>query len=331
MVRRLGLLLTLIMCLPAHALFGRTQADLRALEDRLRYEFGASGERRADRDPNVSITPILIAPPQAYWQESKEDFAPAVMESLSHVFKNSGDMIQCALCYENRVYLTNDNRMVTQTGELGIADLARLRQNPAYKAAKSVMTIEETPSGISVRVVSVDDGRILYAGVADSTKTLSDAEAPLRLARELDRRARGEALSYVNFDIGFWPDATVQLKFLEQWGSRNQHMSGFVISGFNPTGALGVNYTYMLPWFDRHMTASATGFYKLQSMFSNNNGNSDTSTSSTGRNSDASVVGELKVGYAFSGSYGMFVSGNTDGFVSIGISLMNPVLFPFLL
>jgi len=324
MVRTSALVLFLMIGSQAQALFGRTAQDLRALQDRLQYEFGGSRDRRADRDPNVVVTPILVAPPYAYWEDSKEDFAPQVMETLSHVFTNPGDMISCSQCFENRMYMAGDQRTVTQTGELSLTDLARLRQNPAYAAAKSVLIIRESPSGIAVRLIAAEDGRILYAGMVDSTKNLSDAEPPLRLARELDRRMRGESLTYINFDIGFYPNALLQLKFLEQWGSRNQHMSGFVISGFNPNGALGVNYTYMLPFLGRRMTAGGTVFYKLENMFKAKTDTQDNTT-----NSD--IVGQLTINYAFSGAYGMFISTNSDGLVSIGVSLMNPVLFPFLL
>lgn len=325
MVRLFGLaLLLLTLQNEAHALFPRTQGDLRVLQDRLLYEFGSERERRKDRDPNVTITPVLIAPPSPYWQESKDDFQAAVMETLSHVFTNPGDMIVCSQCSESRVYMSGDHRSVMQNGEISLSDLARLRQYPAYAAAKSLLIIRETPSGVSVRVIAVDDGRILYAGLADSTRTLADAEPPMRLARELDRRQRGEALNYINIDLGVYPTALVQLKFLEQWGSRNQHMSGFALSAYNPNGALGINYSYMLPFWERRLVAAATGFYKLESMFQQKSGQDENGNS-------AAIVGQLMVTYAISGSYGAFITGNTDGKFSVGVTLMNPILFPFLL
>jgi hypothetical protein len=320
MVKRLFLMLLLLAQCSAYALLERTQADLRVVEDRLRYEFGERGQRRADRDQTLQVTPILVAPPQPYWQESKSDFAASVMETLTHVFTHSGDLIWCTQCYENRVYMSDDNRAVIQNGELSLSDLARLRKQPAYAAAKSVLITRETPAGIEVRLLAVDDGRILYTGLADSTKNLEDVQPPLRLARELDRRVRGESLTYVGLDVGIYPQSLAQLKFLEQWGSRNQNLSGFVISGYNPTGALGVTYVYMLPFWQRRITAGATVFYNFSGMFQSSSSNS----------ADA-LTGQLMVSYAVSGSYGFFVSASTEGKLSVGVNLMNPVLFPFLL
>lgn len=303
----------------AHALLPRTQQDLTVAEDRLRYEFGSSTERRIDRDPNTTVTPILVAPPQAHWEESRKDFAPAVFQMLTNIFPDAGALITCSQCYESRVFLAHDSRTVIQNGELSLSDLARLREQPGYKLAKSVLITRETPGGIEMRLLAIDDGRILYTGLSDSTVTLDRAEPPLRLARELDRRKRGEALGYVNIDLGLYPQGLFALKFLEQWGDRNQHMSGIAISGYNPTGAIGLAYHYILP-FQPKATVGMTGYYSLQGMFGS--GSTDVSKA---------LTGQASLNYAFSGSYGVFLAGDSSGTVSVGLSLLNPVLFPFLL
>ena len=303
----------------AHALLPRTQQDLRAAEDRLRYEFGNRNERRRDLPFKGEVSPILVAPPQAYWEESKSDFAPETWAMLDRVFPSAGTLVSCSQCFESRVFIANDSRMVIQNGELSLSDLARLRAQPTYKDAKSVLLIRETPSGVAIQLLAIDDGRILYTGVADSTKTLDQAEPPLHLARELDRRERGESLSYINLDLGIYPQALAEFKFLEQWGNHNQHLSGLAISAYNPTGAIGATYMYMLP-SRRRMTLGLTGFYSVVGMFG-------------GGTPDASSAfsAQAQFQYAFSGSYGVFVSGDTNGVISIGFSLLNPVLFPFLL
>ena len=261
-----------------------------------------------------------MAPPQAYWQESQGDFAPALRDVLARVFPNPGDLIDCATCYSSRVYVAPNGRTIIQNGELSLADLARLKNQPGYAQAKSILISRETPAGIELRLLALEDGRILYTGMADSTLTLDRAQPPLRLARELERRQRGESLSYVNIDLGLLPSALVQVKFLEQWGNHNQHLSGLALSFFNPNGALGAAYMYMLP-FQRKATVGVIAYYSLKNMF-------DASTSGSFA---SSITGQLAINYAFSGSYGMFLSGDTSGVISVGFSLLNPILFPFLL
>jgi hypothetical protein len=319
MVRAALLLLAAVGGANSWALLPRTQSDLRVVADRLLYEFGPGQTRRADRDPNLVITPVLVAPPQAYWEESKADFAPAVMNVLAQVFPNPGDLIQCSQCYESRVFVAHDSRMVVQNGELSLTDLARLHEQPGYAQAKSVLITRETPSGIEIRLLAVDDGRILYTGLADSTKTLNDAEPPMRLAREMDRRQRGEALGYVNADLGLYPKGRFEFKFLEQWGDHNQHLSGFVLSVWNPSGAIGATYQYMIP-HRRQASVGLTGYYSLKGMF-------DAGSTSFAK----ALTGQISLHYAISGSYGVFVSADTEGTVSAGFSFLNPVLFPFLL
>lgn len=296
----------------ARAIFPQTQSDLRAVEDRLSFEFSAEKGRE--------LKPVLVATPQAHWQESKADFAPAMMAVLARVFSSTGDLIPCAECLQSRVFVSRDNRMVLQNGELSLTDLARLREKPGFAQAKSVFISRETPAGIEIRLISINDGRILYAGLIDAMKSLDAAEPPLRLARELDRRERGEALTYFHFDLGLYPQGLLQATWLEQWGSRNQHLSGFAVSVFNPIGAVGGAYRYMLPSM-RRVTVGATVYYGLSGIFE---------SGSTATDLGENLVAVASLNLSLSGAYGLFFSVNSKGVISAGVSLQNPVFLPFL-
>ena len=141
------------------------------------------------------------------------------------------------------------------------------------------------------------------------------------LAREADRRIRGESLSYVFFDFGFYPDAAVRLRWLEQWGSRNQFISGITLAGLSPNGALGATLLYMYPQ-NRKINLSVTAYYLLSGLGTQAGSNPDLSKV---------LVGEAMVQYAYGSSYGFFVSSNSTGSTSIGITMYNIILFPFLL
>lgn len=297
----------------ARALLPQTQADLRVLEDRLSYEFG---EVKVGRP---AVAPVLVATPQPYWAESRADFSAAVYESLRRAFKEPGDLIPCPECAQSRTFVSRDNRTVVQSGEIGPADLARLRENPAYARARTLMIIRETPGGVEIRALAIDDGRILYAGLADSTKTLADAEPPLRLAREMERRKRGEALGYVHFDLGLLPGQVVQFKWLEQWGDRNQNLSGLALGILNPTLSIGAAHFFMWPR-NRRILFGVAGFYGVAAALD---------SSSDAKAGAFALQGSVT--YAFNGAYGVFASVNTQGVISVGLSLLNPVLFPFLL
>lgn len=308
------LALVIMLVVPnAWGLFPQTVQDLQVAEDRLRYEFGELSDRK------TAVTPVLVATPLAHWQESQSDFAPAMTDVLQRTFREPGALIPCAECLQNRVYISNDNRTVIQNGELSLTDLARLRERPGFSQARTVFLSRETPSGIAMKLISIDDGRLLYSGLADATMSLDEAKRPMGLARELERRKRGEALSYVMFDLGIYPKGLVQFKWLEQWGSRNQHLSGVAVGLLNPTGSLGFSYHYMLP-ARRQITAGLTGYYMLTSLFSGGEAKEG-----------ETIVVQGMLHAAISGSYGFFVSVDSQNTFTVGISLLNPVLFPFLL
>lgn len=294
----------------AHALLPQTERDLRVAEDALRYELG--------KEPTRAWTPILVATPEWFWQESKEDFAPAVMAMLTRVFSDTGSLISCGECRQSRVFVSRDQRTVVNNGELSLTDLASLRGRQGYQDAKTLLVARETPGGIEIRVTDLNDGKILFFSNADATRGLKDALPPLNLAREMDRRMRGEALSYVFMDFGFLPDGLVQMKWLEQWGDRNQHISGLALSFYNPIFAIGGSYHYMLPW-NRRFMVSATAYYSLTSVFDTNSETND------------KMILQGMLQYAISGSYGIFISADSQSRISLGLSLLNPVLLPFLL
>lgn len=309
------LLLFFLLPLSAHALFQRTGEDLLVAEDQIRYQVERAGNNA------LNWQPILVAPPQHLWEESKEDFAPQVINMLTRVFKDTAQLIPCAECRMNRTQIDHDGRLIVQNGELSLIELNRLKAMAAYREAKSVLTIQETPSGIQTRLISLEDGRILFQGIADSTQTLEGARPALHLAREIDRRKRGEALSYVFFNLGLYPKALVQLSWLEQWGSRNQFISGLTISGVTPNAGVGGTFLYMLP-FHRKAGVSTSVFYLAEGIGSTEGPQTDMSKA---------LVAELKLQYAIGSSYGAFVSVNTQGDYTAGLALFNTVLFPFLL
>jgi hypothetical protein len=297
----------------AWALLNQTQADLNIFEDQLRFE--------VEKNPTIlqDWAPFLVATPQYYWKESKTDFSTASLETVKRVFPQ-GVLIPCSECAQQRTFVANDGRLVVSNGELSLVDLANLKTQAVYREAKSILIIKETPAGIDARVMSLSDGRILFLKLADSTKTLDTAVAPLNLARELERREKGESLNYVFMDLGLYPKSTFQFEFLEQWGNRNQHLFGFDLSLWGPAGGLGVTYHYLLPT-NRRFNFAGTFFVTLDTLAMSK----DTS------GNPSRIVSQGMVQYALSGNYAVFGMINSQEIVSFGITFLNPVLFPFLL
>jgi len=300
----------------ALGLLGQTRSDLAILEDTLRARL------EDDVGFKKAMFPMLLAPPLHYWAESKADFGPSVAKVLTDVGAEVDVVIACTDCDTWRLNVATNNQLQINNGELSLSELSFLRKMPKYGEARSVAFVRETPSGVEMKLISIEDGRILFYNLADSSRTLDNETPYLNYARERDRRLNEEALSYVFINMGLWPQGLFQIEFVEQWGDRNQHISGVGLSLFNPMFSLGAVYHYMFPNIKR-MHVSGALYYPLQNALADAAGNSE--------NPANSFVGQVMIQYAIANSYAVFASASSEGTLSLGFNFYNPLFLPFLL
>jgi hypothetical protein len=303
---------------PALALLNQTSSDLALLEDLL--------TQRLESEPGLRerVTPLLVAPPVHHWVESRGDFAAAANRVLATAFPTPGALIACEDCDTWRLHVQEGASLSIVNGELSLAELARIRQDPRYGGAKALVHVEETPAGVSLRLIELVDGRVLVTLLADSTERLSEVRPYLHYGEERERRLNGESLSYVFINLGLWPKGLFQTEFVEQWGDRNQYVTGVGLSFFNPTFALGVVYHYMIPSL-RQLQVVGSLYYPLQNALG--------SAVDRSKNDDlaSKFVVQAMTEYAFTGSFAVFASLSTEGNLSLGVNLYNPLFMPFLL
>jgi len=305
------LVFVFLTCSKANAMLEETSGDLLVLEDALQNAVSGNGGMMPD------LIPMLVATPVHLYTESKSDFAPAVWAIFKKLIPNPGDLIQCNNCNMQRMHLGKQHTISIESGELSLEDLLDLARDKRYQGVKSVAFTKETPSGIELKILRLSDGAILFQYLADGRLELNRARPKLGLIKEYERRERGESLSYIFMDLGVYPTGLFHVSFLEQWGSLNQHISGVTLSLVNPEIALGASYRYMLP-FNRKMTASAQVFFPLASVFQK------------GASSQA-LSAAVGLQGAVSSTFGVFFWLSSSGSLSIGFSLYNPILFPFML
>jgi hypothetical protein len=310
------LILASMTAQPAFAVFQQTAADLAVLEDTLRFKFGDDTQARRD------VLPMLLTTPRHLWKESRDDFAATVIATFGRVFTESGTIINCPDCDTWRLNVRDNNQIMINNGELSLSELGALKQTPAYANAKSIAFVKETASGIEFKLIALNDGKLIYQSLSDSTKDLNTVKPYLNYAAERERRLRGESLSYVFVNFGVYPNGLFQLEFIEQWGARNQHLSGLGISLFNPVFALGGVYHYIFPGRPRLNFSGAIYYPLANAIASAVSDNSDFSDS---------LVLQGSVQYMFSNSYAAFATLGTEGGLSIGLTMFNPLFLPILL
>jgi hypothetical protein len=300
---------------PVFALFQQTVQDLERAEDIVKSHL--------DRDPTLRrrMLPTLWSPPQHHWLESRDDFAAESLTLWKRLFPEPNDVIQCVDCDRWRIKIEKGQGLRLHNGELSLAELGTLKQDPRYSAAKSLTMVRETPAGVEIRVMELVDGRILLAETVDATETLADLRPKGAWGWERDRRLRGEGLNYVFFNLGLYPSPVVQLEFLEQWGERNQHISGVGLSLIGPTLALGGIYHYMIPQM-RRLNLSGALYLPLANAVANTGDREGLASR---------LVFQAMAQYAVGESYGLFASLSTEPVFSVGFVFFGPVLLPFLL
>lgn len=297
------------------ALNEETHINLQILEDHLRFEM--------QKNPGlvVELLPTLVATPIPYWQSSEKDFSVVAWAMLKNIFKDqTTDLLLCSDCSQQRTFVNHNGHLTVNNGDLTLLELNHLKEQPSYKSAKTLLTLKETPSGVELRMIRLSDGQILYSKLASQDQNLLQEKAPLHLAQELERRQSGKSLSYVFIDWGLYPAALLQFEMLEQWGARNQNLSGLVISIIEPNVAIGGTFHYLLP-ANRKLNFSGSAFMTLEGLMS---------SAKSSKKSPWTIVVQGMAQYAISGNYAVFGTINSKGTVTMGVSFLNPVLFPFL-
>jgi hypothetical protein len=301
---------------PAWALLGQTASDLAVMEDELRHAL--------EQQPGLKerMLPTLLAPPAHHWVESRVDFGAAATKILTGVFNGPSDVIACPDCDTWRLHVEEGQQLLIVNGEPSLAELGRIRQDPRYDRAKSLTLVKETPSGVELSIVDLTDGRVLAHVLADASAKLTDVRPYLHYAEERERRLAGESLSYVFLNLGLYPKGLVQAEFVEQWGDRNQHISGVGLSLLNPNFALGGVYHYLFH-NPRKLHASVAVYYPLT--------NALQSAFKSTQSPTTAFVAQGMIQYAIGNSYAVFASVSTEGNLSIGFNFYNPLILPFLL
>jgi len=143
-----------------------------------------------------------------------------------------------------------EGRRLEMKTVLTLQDIAQLDEQLRGRAApaKSALWVEETPAGVSVRLVSIGNGQVLFAGNFDGIRAERQrTSANYNFSLDLGRRLRGESLSHVVVDMGLFPQQHFSLDVLEQFGPENKNLAGLTLSAWDPAVGIGVAYHRVIP------------------------------------------------------------------------------------
>jgi hypothetical protein len=319
--RRVAVLwLALYLLLPTTAMAQRetTREALSRLEETLtaRQQEGALSKE---------LLPIMVVSVKPSYEESRTWFPTEGLKTLVAVFGVEG-LRSCEACMQPRLHV-DEGRVEHNTAELSLAEIARLDEagRGTGTPARSAVWLDETAEGVSIRLIDLRNSRILLAENFDKElKEPGRTRKTVSLAKELDRRNRGDSLAHVFADFGLFPGQHISFDWTEQWGDTNANISGVSVSIFDPVLGIGASYFRVIPWA-LNLMVGAKVLISLPTAI--------VASISPGTNQliDPLVTGALMVRVPIASSnYGLVLFVSTNGRVGLGLSLMNISFLPFL-
>lgn len=317
---RVAYVLTLLAALCPKAASAATETTREALarmEETLVMKFTDEGLAPQE------LTPAIVVSVTPAWEASATWYPNAALSSLARVF-GSAALRACEACMSPRTYV-EPGRVEQVSTAPSLDEIVRLDEGSRGQAApaRTAIWLDETPEGVSLRIVNLANGRIILAANIDPLLTrTARTRRSFTLAQELDRRSRGDSITHTFVDLAVYPGQHLSLDWAEQWGTTNSNLSGFSLSFFDPVLGLGGAYYRALP-DAMNISVGAKVLMAFPTALVRAFGGEDDVV-------DPLLTGVFLARVPFGRSnYGVILSASTNGRIGIGISLMNTSLLPF--
>ena len=224
-----------------------------------------------------------------------------------------------------RTYAT-PGRLELSAGPIGLDEIRRLddRYRGRSAPARAAAWIDETATGVSLRVVDLSTGRVVFAqNVEPDLRSYRGAARSFRLAAELERRSRRESLTHALLDLALYPGQHADLEWLDQWGESNANLTGVVLSFFDPVFGVGLGHHRALEW--QNLLLGGQLLLSVPTIIAQ--AQTDTSAELIDPALTGVFVARLPLG---DGNYAALLTASTNGRIGLGISLLNTSLIPVL-
>ncbi|MCB9797227.1 MAG: hypothetical protein H6741_31450 [Alphaproteobacteria bacterium] len=317
-----ALLLLLAWLWPAVAAAG--PADTRDALDRLEELLEVRVED--GRLPLEKLAPALVVSTEARYEESADWFATSALEVLQGAL-GPGSLRLCEACTQPRVQ-AHDASLLYESGPASLDELRRLDAllRGDSPAAKSAIWVDEHRGGVTVRIVELSTGQVLYAQNVDPMLVeVRNTRRTYTLAEELERRARGDSLTQSFADFALYPGQHLSVDIDDQFGQTNANLAGVTLSLFDPVIGIGGNYHRVTQLYN--ISVGAKVIFSLPTAIV---------ASVSEEFGGEEVIDPLLTGVAIvrvpfgRSNYGAVLCASTNGQLGVGISLMNIRLLPIL-
>lgn len=268
------------------------------------------------------LTPAILVSAKPLWESSDGWFQTRAIEAAQRVV-GPGALRVCEACMTPRADVSGGSMVVT-SGTIGLDEITRFDEQVRGSAlpARAALWIDEHRGGVSIRIVDLRNGAVLFAQNVDPERVENrNTRRMYTLAEEYDRRARGDSLTQGFADFALYPGQHISLDWTDQWGKTNANLSGVTISLLDPFAGIGACHYRRVPLYD--VLVGGKLVLSLPTALVRSFGED------AGEVIDplVSVVGVVRVPFGRS-NYGAVLTASTNGRIGIGISLMNVSLLP---
>ena len=268
------------------------------------------------------VMPAILVSARPRYESSEGWFPTRAIEVLQRAFGSSG-LRSCEACMAPRAFVA-EGSLEYATGALTLEEIVRLDEasRGQSQAARTAIWLDEVPGGVSMRIVDLGTGRVVFAKnvdpyFAEQTNTAKQ----YTLSEELERRARGDSITQAFVDVGMYPGQHLSVDWTDQWGADNKNMSGVVLSVYDPIIGIGAAHYRVLD--PLHMTIGGKLIMSLPTAVVKISGE----TPDQDLDPLLTLVGVLRVPFPKS-NFGALLTASTNGEIAFGISLLNISILP---
>ena len=311
-----GFVGVLVASVPAQAQRAATSDGLDRLGETLRPSI--------DDGTLQSLSPVIIVSARPAFEATQAWFPTAAVAAAADAFGRA-NLRACEACMQPRVTAV-DGRLEFNSVAISLEEIIAIdtRTRGSSAPARAAVWLDETDDGISVRIVWLSTGQILFAQNIDGgLRELKRTARTFNFTDDVQRRLRGESLTHVFVDVAFGIGGHVSMDVLDQFGDRNLDLAGLTLSAFDPVVGVGGAYHRVIP---EALNLSIGG--QLIASIPTAAGNA---FGVDGALIDRLLTAVLVVRWPIpQTSYAVIGTASTNGNFGIGISLMNFSLLPVL-
>lgn len=274
--------------------------------------------------PRDRVSPAILVSAAPRYEETAAWFGTGALEVLQGALGAEGLRV-CEACAAPRV-VAIDGALSYTSGPVSLDELQRLDELARGDAApaKSAIWIDEHKGGVSIRIVELATGQVLFAQNVDPTLVeVRNTARVYTLSEELERRARGDTLTHSFADFALYPGQHLSWDVSDQWGATNRNLAGATFSIFDPVLGVGGHYHRVTALYN--VSVGGKVIFSLPTA-------AVQAVSQDGEQVEVldpllTAAAIVRVPFGRS-NYGVVLAASTNGEVGIGISLLNMRILP---